>query len=388
MKLKDLFRAQKKASSVQTASSPHPFQNWFGYIPLSTPDMRLYDAIREGVPIIDAALDKIVRLTGGFKVICSDLSKQKILDEFTENVPVGAVSRSLREFISIYLDSMLMYGNAVGEIVLDHNKKKIVGLYNAKLSSIEVKPGSNPMSVEFFTNGGGADKTPVLFPELILFTPLKPSAGEIRGKSLLKSLPFVSEILLKIFQATNNNFQRIGNLRYAVTYNPGSSPIDRVNSKEIAQSMAEQWQDVMSSGNNGIVKDFVAVGDVGIRVIGADNQIIDTEVPVRHMLEQIVAKLSIPPFMLGLHWSSTERMSTQQADILASELSSYRFLLESVIIKICRTFLRLEGSGATVSVQWENINLQDKLEEANVRLLNAQAASLEKEIGGENTENI
>lgn len=67
-------------------------------------------------------------------------------------------------------------------------------------------------------------------------------------------------------------------------------------------------------------------------VIGADNQIIDTQVPVRQMLEQIVAKLGLPPFILGLSWSTTERMSQQQAEILASELESYRELLNSVIL--------------------------------------------------------
>ena len=37
-----------------------------------------------------------------------------------------------------------------------------------------------------------------------------------------------------------------------------------------------------------------------------------TNVPVRQLLEQLIAKLSIPPFLLGLSWSSTERMSSQQ----------------------------------------------------------------------------
>ena len=40
---------------------------------------------------------------------------------------------------------------------------------------------------------------------------------------------------------------------------------------------------------------FVAVGAVDIKVIGADNQLPDSELPVREMLEQIVAKLGIPP---------------------------------------------------------------------------------------------
>ena len=48
------------------------------------------------------------------------------------------------------------------------------------------------------------------------------------------------------------------------------------------------------------VKDFVAVGDVSIEVIGADNKILNSEIPVRQLLEQIVAKTGLPPFMLDL----------------------------------------------------------------------------------------
>lgn len=358
-----------------------------GYIPLSTPDCRLYDAMREGVPIIDAAIDKILRLTGGFRVICTDKNMQDRLDHFVKTVSVGYTARGLRQFVTIYLDGLLTYGNAVGEIILDPTGREIKGLYNAKLESVHLKQGENPLEIKIFTKGNGMDYTPVKYPELILFTPLNPPAGEFRGVSLLRSLPFVSKILMGIFQSTDNNFQRMANLRYAVTYKPGTSAMDRANSKEIAGYMAEQWSDVMSSQQAGIIKDFVAVGDVDVKVIGADSQPISTEIPVRQMLEQIVAKLGIPPFMLGLHWSTTERMSTQQADILTSELSSYRCHLEGVITKICETFLRLEGSGSGVSIEWDEINLQDRMEEANVRLVNAQAAALEAEAGGEENEN-
>ena len=79
----------------------------------------------------------------------------------------------------------------------------------------------------------------------------------------------------------------------------------------------------------------MAVGDVDIKVIGADNQMIDTEIPVRQLMEQLVAKLSIPPFLLGLNWSTTERMSAQQSDILTSELEYYRRLLEPILREIC-----------------------------------------------------
>ena len=53
----------------------------------------------------------------------------------------------------------------------------------------------------------------------------------------------------------------------------------------------------MQDAKNGRVRDFVAVGDVEIKAIGADEQILDSEVPIRQILEQVVAKTGIPPFM-------------------------------------------------------------------------------------------
>lgn len=40
----------------------------------------------------------------------------------------------------------------------------------------------------------------------------------------------------------------------------------------------------------------MSVGDVSIKVIGAESDMPDCDIPVRHILEQIIAKLGIPPF--------------------------------------------------------------------------------------------
>ena len=95
----------------------------------------------------------------------------------------------------------------------------------------------------------------------------------------------------------------------------------KLNAGDRAGQLAKEWSRAMHGPG---VSDFVAVGDVQIKAIGADGQQMDSEVPVRQMLEQIVAKMGIPPFLLGLSWSSTERMSSQQADMLTSELTAYR----------------------------------------------------------------
>lgn len=91
-----------------------------------------------------------------------------------------------------------------------------------------------------------------------------------------------------------------------------------------------------------------------------------------------MSKLSIPPFLLGLSWSSTERMSSQQADILTSELEYFRRLLTPVIRRIARLYLEIQyGLDEPVDVEWDNINLQDEVELAEARLKNAQAKELE-----------
>ena len=118
------------------------------------------------------------------------------------------------------------------------------------------------------------------------------------------------------------------------------------------------------------------IGDVEIKVIGADNQMLDSEVPVRQILEQLVAKTGIPPFMLGLSWSSTERMSAQQADILTSELTAIRRSLTPVVERICRLWMRLHGFYSGFVVDWADINLQDLVEEARAELYREQAEDL------------
>ena len=119
--------------------------------------------------------------------------------------------------------------------------------------------------------------------------------------------------------------------------------MDPAVAQERGKAVAAQWAKAMEDSKSGTVRDFVAVGDVEIKVIGGEAPILDSEVPVRQILEQLVAKTGLPPFLLGLNWSTTERMSVQQADILTSELWAIRRTVEPAIERICRTYLAPGG---------------------------------------------
>ena len=183
---------------------------------------------------------------------------------------------------------------------------------------------------------------------------------------------------MKIYQTLGSNWERAGNVRYSVICK-GGEDMDAAAVQERGRQVAQEWSKAMEDGKNGTVRDFVAVGDVEIKVIGGEAPILDSQIPVRQILEQLVAKTGLPPFLLGLSWSTTERMSTQQADILTSELWALRRTVEPMLRKVCRMYLALEGLDDQVSIVWNDISLQDITEEAKAELYKAQAAKARKE---------
>ncbi len=378
-----LFKKQRQPPvSVQLRSrEPHPFGVLSGYTPAGRGEIKIYRAIREAVPIVDAAILKIIRLTGGFRLQCQNAGLERRLNSFAGNVDAGRGQKGLEAFIEGYLDSMITCGMGIGEIAM--RGREIGAVLWGDPENIYIKEGDTPLDFKICALSGGEIK-PLPHQELLLFTPFNPEADRPCGVSMLRSMPFLADILLKIYNSIGINWDRAGNVRYAVTYKPQGDVLDRACAGERARQIAQEWSSAMQSGKDGSIRDFVAVGDVDIKVIGADNQILDSEAPVRQILEQLLSRTGIPPFMLGLSWSSTERMSAQQADIMTTEITAIRRTLTPVIERICDIWLYLQGEAAEYQVVWDDINLQDQVEEARAGLYIAQTREIQnREKGGE-----
>lgn len=354
------------AAAVQTASNAgHPYYQLATYTPMNGKS-KIYAELRRAVPIIDAAINKIIRLAEGFSFETGNCAADDKINAFFNEINVGGNQHGISAFVSNYLNQLLTYGTAIGEIVLSSDG--IYALYNSELDSIELKRNSNGIDVDFYSFN-----EKIKNPQLILYSVLNPAPNDLCGTSLLEGLPFISDILMKIYNTIGQNWEHIGNARYAVVCRPVGDNVNGADASARAQEVAVAWREAMTSPS---VKDFVAVGDVSVKVIGADNAILDSEVPVRQLLEQIVAKTGLPPFMLGLSWSSTERMSSQQADILTTELQSYRRILTPVIKKIGNIYLAMNGYSCTADVVWDEITLQDECDSARAELYSAQAEKI------------
>ena len=379
-----ILRNNRKKKGDMTAvcqlrsGNAHPFGAIRGFTPLGGGEERVYRQMREAIPVLDAAVAKLVRLSGGFSVKCRSAEAQKALETFLKNVPCGRGQVGIDSFLGAYVDSLLTYGRAIGEMVVAGGKLRAVCW--GDVTSLEVQEGENSLETVIWGMDEKGLMRPLKYQNLLLFTTMNPEPAHPYGVSMFRGMPFLAEILMKIYTAIGSNWERAGNVRYSVICK-GGEDMDPALVQERGKQMAAEWARAMEDSKNGTVRDFVAVGDVQIKVIGGEAPILDSQVPVRQILEQLVAKTGLPPFLLGLNWSTTERMSTQQADLLTSELWALRRTVEPAVVKICKTYLALEGLDPNVQILWNDISLQDITEEAKAELYAAQAAKYRAEAG-------
>lgn len=369
--------AGRAAQAVQLrAPEAQPFGRLKEFVPLGDGETQVYAAMREAVPVIDAAIGKLTRLAGGFTASCRDKQAERGLRQFLEQVNVGRGQFGMESFLSAYLQSLLTYGRAVGEMVVSGDE--LTAVCWGDVTKIHVQQGASPLDFALGVYERGEMKV-LPYQNLLLFSTLNPEPAHPYGVSLLRSMPFLADILMKIYHTVGLNWERAGNVRYSVVYRPQAGSADSACAAARSEQIAREWSAAMQSGRAGEVRDFVAVGDVEIKVIGADEPILDSQTAVRQILEQIVAKTGLPPFLLGLSWSATERMSAQQADLLTSELWAIRRSVEPVLVRVCAMWLQLHGYACRAEIVWDEISLQDMVEQAHAQLYRAQAEKIERE---------
>ena len=370
MKKKRKEQALTAAACQLRTGDSHPFGALKGFVPLGSGEERIYRELREAIPVLDAAVGKLVRLSGGFEVKCRSGQSQRKLEQFLRTVPCGHGQVGIDSFLTGFVDCLLTYGRAVGEMVVAGDRLQ-AGCW-VDVTRLEAVEGDGPLDIVLWGPDRQGHMRPLPYQHLLLFTTMNPEPAHPYGVSLFRGMPFLADILMKIYNTIGVNWERAGNVRYSVICRPEEN-LDPAQARERGSQIAGEWARAMEDGKNGMVRDFVAVGDVQIKVIGGESPILDSEVPVRQLQEQLIAKTGLPPFLLGLSWSTTERMSAQQADLLTSELWAIRRAVEPVIRRICGTGLILEGLDPKVEIVWDEISLQDMAETARAELYRAQA---------------
>ena len=142
-------KKQKKAGVAAVcqlrSGNVHPFTDLRGFVPLGGGEERIYRQLREAIPVLDAAVGKLVRLSGGFQVKCKNPAAQQKLEYFLRNVPCGRGQVGIDSFLGGYVDSLLTIGRAVGEIVVAGDRVR--GVCWGDATALEIQQDGSPMDI-------------------------------------------------------------------------------------------------------------------------------------------------------------------------------------------------------------------------------------------------
>lgn len=397
------------AASTRESQALGPFTNILGgWVPKQV-NPWLVEALRESVPILDAAIGRICTFDGILEVQGGNDKLTSIIDEWMRNVPVNDAEHTLQAFYTSQGNELYEQGCGIGEMIFDARGREVIGLRVADSKGIifvrtdaalrtfyrapavsQARRADGADSIEAVLRGGVRQVTPahlgsIGFVEVsapsMIYAVNQPEADGPYGTSVLRSLEFVSQILLKMQNATGRVWERFGDPPFHVHYATKNRAVNNAEVLRRSQAIAADLAKAMAAKARGNSVDLTtgtgADDTVEISVIGAEGEALTIEQPMRHIVEQIVAKLGLPPWSLGLQWSTTGGAAEQQAIVVLQEAQTRFSRRQHGLERIVAAHLR--GRGLTWKPgDWRIVqrlpNLQDEVKKAQAAFLRAQTA--------------
>jgi hypothetical protein len=351
----------------------------YWHVPIKE-DYNLNLKLREAIPLIDAAIMRMVDLIGFPDVEAAASLKQNI-DDFLEHLPVNRIQFSAKTWARVHLSNAYTFGRAHAEILLNYAQDDVFGLVEVHPATTGMRPTFDGYAVNVvqYQYGGGVPIT--LVPELLLTSVHDLRGDDPNGTSLIASLPFVGEILIKMFRSMGQTWERFGTPNYHVNWEPPDDWNDPTGEQTTA-ILSPMQQNLYQSDldrANGRIRHFWTTGKVTCEVLGARGQVLEFETTARKFAEEITSKTGIPPFMLGLSWSTTERMSTSQAKLLTEVIDAGRHLLTPALEQLITLHLKLTNRRGKFTLKWPEVSLMDLVDTARGHWMQQQGDAIKIE---------
>ncbi len=365
-----------------------PYTKYFRQFVPRKVDSAFMEILREAIPIVDAAINRLVSLDGHISVKGDN---DKLVDEVKDwfyNIPVNDIQKGVQAFHQNHTSEAFEQGFALGEFVTNKRRNDIVGLRVGDSKYIKFKRSDSGLDI--LQKDGALGITPsdnrdkehpdyrLLNQNNLMYFSIHNENQNPYGTPLMRSCEFVSQILVTIQNATKNVWERFGDPSFSIVYK--TSKRDGNDHAARTKQITQEFDTAIRAKKQGQSADFIraidANSEIEIQVIGHDGQVLEMEVPARHVLEQIVAKTGLPPWMLGLHWSTTERLSNAESEMILSDVATRQSAKMPLFYNLTRTMLRLRGRTWKPGdwwLEWAGVNLHDIVSQAQARFLNAQA---------------
>jgi len=389
-----------------------PLGPWSGLIGAFEPNQvnpYLYEALRRALPPLDGSIDRYVTLDGIVGVEGDNERLVTLIEDFIANVPVNDAQSSLQAFYTGQGNELYEQGYTVGEFVVGRDGRTIEGMRVADSKGVRFCRDESGLQVWYQPPGtaatGRGDGTDdaeriirgtatgsaittssltgwgyrKLDPRSLIYGVFQPEADNPYGTSLLRSIEFVSQILLSIQNATDRVWQRFGEPPFNITYTTKNKKVTAAQLEERKRILAANLATAMEGKRKGNSVDFVnAIGPddtIEIEVLGATEQVLQIEMPARHLLEQILSKLGLPSWMLGFSWNTSDRSGDAQVEMILQGAKTRWEQRAPALRRLIETYLRLQGRTWKPG-DWKLVqrlpNLRDELKAAQAGFLRAQ----------------
>lgn len=376
----------------------------------------LYEALREAVPVIDGGIDRLISVDGIIDVEGGSDRLVAEIHEWMAAVPVNDTEYGLQAFYASQGNELYEQGFTVGEMIMGARGRDVAGLRVADSKGVvyvraedRMRVFYHPPSVPLNRRADGLDQVETIlqgrarqssvsaltnwgFVELdalqLVSAVHKPEADNPYGTSVMRSLPFVAQILVKMQNATGRVWERFGDPIFHISYATKNAKLGEEEVRKRAGVIATDLGKAMAAKSRGQSVDLAtgtgASDTVTIDVVGAEGEALQLEMPAKHMLEQITAAFGMPTWMLGIQGATVQGQSEQQA-ILVLQDAKTRFVrrrpgLERVVATMLRSRGRTWKAGDWAVVQ-RLPNLMDVVREAQAAFLRAQTAMMLNESG-------
>lgn len=381
-KTKTKKRANPHSSEISSPWQLRPsdgqgvFTKYFSsYIPRKV-EADFYEFLREAIPIIDAAIKRLISLDGHIVVKGNKGALVDEIQEWTDNVAVNDIQKGVQAYHQNLTNEAFEQGFGIGEFVTNKERTDIVGLRVADSKFIKYK--RTETGIDIYQKGNDDVDYRLLNPVNLMYFSIDNENQNPNGTPLMRSCEFVSKILATIQNSILNVWERFGDPSFSIIYK--TSKRDGVDLASRRKTIEDEFSTAIKAKREGKSADFVRAidtnSDIVIKIIGADGQVLDLDIPARHVLEQIIAKTGLPPWMLGMHWSTTERLSNAEAEMLLADVATRQAAKKPLFTNLIKTMLLLRGRSWKKGdwwLEWGQVNLHDVVQQAQARFLNAQA---------------
>lgn len=349
-------------------------------VPL-TANLKLYEELAEAIPIIGAALVRLTQLVGCPRVEMEDDDEETEVHDWMDGLHVNRVATGLDNWFSGWCIDHLLYGRSHAEILPLRDYSDIWGLQTLHPRTIELRPAPDGYGIQLVQRQGFGREV-VLNQQLLLSAFHDLRTDDPNGNSLLWGLPLVTRVYQQMVNSLGSTWERFGTPLYHISIEPpeGFSDPDGSEGATIAEAHAAKLQAVMQSRAEGNTRDFSTFGKVVVTVIGAEGEALDFTESARTLLEDIVGRTGLPSWMLGRHWSTTERMSSVEAAIVGEVIDEIRGHLMPPLHYLIDLRQRMVGGDTEFKLTWDAPSLIDRKAEAEAERTEAEAQTKKLEI--------